>query len=107
MKRLIPWALLATLLAAPSINWAQDDAAEQRTEGAEAVLSRLPRKSEGEVAHKRLDTMKQSATSGRKVLMAKRRSTFVCDSIGQVTICADDKGAVCWWGPKNGFGCNF
>ncbi|MBI5335016.1 MAG: hypothetical protein HZB72_10590 [Burkholderiales bacterium] len=79
----------------------------QTTEGAEAVLRRLPRKSEGATAQKQLDTMRQSATSGKKVVLAKRRSAFTCDSIGQVTICADGKGAVCWWGPKNGFGCNF
>jgi hypothetical protein len=47
---------------------------------------------------------KTGEAAEKKHSAMKRRMT--CDNIGTVVICTDGK-SVCWWGPKNGYGCAF
>ena len=57
----------------------------------------------GAPAEKRFKALSARATSTNAAL---RKSRFTCDNIGKVVICTDGK-SVCWWGPKNGYGCSF
>lgn len=73
-------------------------------DGAEKALAKVAVAGKtGEEAEAHYKSMRTEPEQGAPVA-AKRK--MVCDNIGKVIICTDGK-SVCWWGPKNGYGCVF
>lgn len=90
-------AVLSALSGCAAVSTAESD-------GAERALAKVVEAGKtGEEAEARYKSMRSEPDQGAPVA-AKRK--IVCDNIGKVIICTDGK-SVCWWGPKNGYGCSF
>lgn len=84
---------------------------ESETNGAEKALAKMiASEQNGSEAEKNFKAFRNEAGTPDKSADVSNKSAAkrgtVCDSIGKVVICTNGK-SVCWWGPKNGYGCNF